>query len=299
MERFLPVWMRNNASWAVDSVRVRVMRVVRHQRRDPENLAHPRGGSSRTHAARYRSRDSSTPVKPGPCRKCPGTPKPPSPPRRTAQDAAASAPPPTDSRSPRQDPRTTRKMVSLSIRGHFCSQPSAYACEGPLRTPVVQLPVPASPPTSSDACNHPNPKHRPASGVAAHLIFRLLRRVSGATYASIRMISVTPAFFAVWKKSYAPCRLPWSAASRCASCPSHCTRRTCPSAARHHSSNEYWVWTCRCVKDRDTTTSRIQIHLRAGDAPSFKPSRQVESEQLGGPLHNLWLCFTLFIASCV
>lgn len=75
---------------------------------------------------------------------------------------------------------------------------------------------------------------------------RLLRRDSGATYASMPMIGVTPAFWAVWKKSYAPCRLPWSDMAMCVMPISlHALNMSFSRAAP--SSSEYWVWTCRCV----------------------------------------------------
>src|SRR3954468_15462988 len=80
-----------------------------------------------------------------------------------------------------------------------------------------------------------------------HWILRLLRRDSGATYASIPMIGVIPAFFAEWKKSYAPWRLPWSDMAMCVMPISlHALNMSFSRAAP--SSREYWVWTCRCVK---------------------------------------------------
>lgn len=91
------------------------------------------------------------------------------------------------------------EMVSLSIRGHFVSQPSAYASEDSRKrlfrpvafaAQIVLCVYPPEPDTSSRFwCGCP------------HWILRLLRRDSGATYASMPMIGVTPAFFAVWKKS--------------------------------------------------------------------------------------------------
>ena len=60
------------------------------------------------------------------------------------------------------------------------------------------------------------------------------------------MIGVTPAFFAEWKKSYAPCRLPWSLIAMWVMPMSlHASNMSLSRAAP--SSSEYWVWTCRCV----------------------------------------------------
>ncbi|CAO0826263.1 hypothetical protein SMICM17S_04866 [Streptomyces microflavus] len=91
------------------------------------------------------------------------------------------------------------EMVSLSIRGHFWSQPSAYASEESrkrLCSPVlfdaqiVLWVYPPDPDTSSRFwCGCP------------HCTLRLCLRDSGATYASMPMIGVTPALVAEWKKS--------------------------------------------------------------------------------------------------
>src|SRR4051794_41829762 len=60
------------------------------------------------------------------------------------------------------------------------------------------------------------------------------------------MIGVTPAFFAEWKKSYAPCRLPWSdIAIWVMPISLHASNMSLSRAAP--SRSEYWVWTCRCV----------------------------------------------------
>ncbi|CAM5645579.1 hypothetical protein STENM36S_09551 [Streptomyces tendae] len=71
-------------------------------------------------------------------------------------------------------------------------------------------------------------------------------RRTGATYASIPMIGVTPAFFAEWKKSYAPCRLPWSDMAMCVM-PISLQASNMSLSRAAPSSSEYWVWTCRCV----------------------------------------------------
>lgn len=74
------------------------------------------------------------------------------------------------------------------------------------------------------------------------MTFRLFRRDSGATYASIPMIGVTPAFFAEWKKSYAPCRFPWSDIAIC-DMPISLQALNMSLSRAAPSSIEYCVWT--------------------------------------------------------
>lgn len=68
------------------------------------------------------------------------------------------------------------------------------------------------------------------------------------------MIGVTPIFFAVWKKSYAPCRLPWSLMAMCVM-PISLQALNMSLSRAAPSSSEYWVWTCRCVNGGFDTAS--------------------------------------------
>lgn len=77
------------------------------------------------------------------------------------------------------------------------------------------------------------------------------------------MIGVTPAFFAEWKKSYAPWRLPWSVIAMCDMPMSlHASNMSLSRAAP--SSSEYWVWTCRCVKGGLLTALCLRVGLQGG-----------------------------------
>src|SRR5690242_5583433 len=108
---------------------------------------------------------------------------------------------------------------------------------------------------------------------------RLLRRDSGATYASIPMIGVTPAFFAEWKKSYAPCRLPWSDMAMWVMPISlHALNMSLSRAAP--SSSEYWVWTCRCVNGGFDTVGPPRETLDDGLADSPGVSVEVYASGL-------------------
>lgn len=56
------------------------------------------------------------------------------------------------------------------------------------------------------------------------------------------MIGVTPAFFAEWKKSYAPCRFPWSDIAMC-DMPISLQALNMSLSRAAPSSIEYCVWT--------------------------------------------------------
>src|SRR3954451_20301875 len=98
------------------------------------------------------------------------------------------------------------------------------------------------------------------------------------------MIGVTPAFFAEWKKSYAPWRLPWSdMAIWVMPISLHASNMSFSRAAP--SSSEYWVWTCRCVNGGFDTV-RPPKETR-GDGLADSPGVSVEVYASGLTIRGL------------